>query len=77
MIDHRAKVRECLEEAQNCRTSELREVLLRMCLVWDTLATKDGARPDAVMTAWGRSPFWSPANAPASQALQRVRDCRI
>jgi hypothetical protein len=77
MTDLRAKIVECLEDAEQSPGPGLRMAFLRLSLVWDNLATTaERARDAASAAAWTRSPFWSPGHRVAEGVLERVRHPR-
>ena len=74
MTDLRAKIVECLEEAEQSPGPGLRMAFLRLSLVWDNLATTaERARDAAADAAWKRSPFWSRGHRAAENVLERAR----
>jgi hypothetical protein len=74
MTDLRAKIVECLQEAEQSPGPGLRMAFLRLSLVWDNLAsTAERARGAAADAAWKRSPFWSRGHRPAESVLERAR----
>jgi hypothetical protein len=76
MTDLRAKIIECLEEAEQSPGPGLRMAFLRLSLVWDNLATTaERARDAAAQSAWTCSPFWASGHRVAEDVLERVRGC--